>query len=99
MVWVVLCAHTNLNILRIIQYYQKTYAYTQASHPLYHIRKKRKKRLDSYAYFFVLLGVMRKEKIMKSMSFKNRDEMVKKLKSIQSEMNAWFAEMDKKVGK
>ena len=52
-----------------------------------------------YAYFFVLLGVMRKEKIMKSMSFKNRDEMVKKLKSIQSEMNAWFAEMDKKVGK
>ena len=97
--WVVLCAHTNLNILRIIQYYQKTYAYTQASHPLYHIRRKRKKRLDSYAYFFVLLGVMRKGKIMKSMSFKNRDEMVKKLKSIQSEMNAWFAEMDKKVGK
>ena len=42
---------------------------------------------------------MRKEKIMKSMSFKNRDEMVKKLKSIQSEMNDWFAEMDKKVGK
>ena len=33
------------------------------------------------------------------MSFKNRDEMVKKLKSIQSEMNSWFAEMDKKVGK
>ena len=67
--WVVLCAHTNLNILRIIQYYQKTYAYTQAFHPLYHIRRKRKKRLDSYAYFFVLLGVMRKEKIMKVKSF------------------------------
>ena len=67
--WVVLCAHTNLNILKIIQYYQKTYAYTQAFHPLYHIRRKRKKRLDSYAYFFVLLGVMRKGKIMKVKSF------------------------------
>ena len=67
--WVVLCVHTNLNILKIIQYYQKTYAYTQAFHPLYHIRRKRKKRLDSYAYFFVLLGVMRKGKIMKVKSF------------------------------
>ena len=34
---------------------------------------------------------------MKSMSFKNRDEMVKGLKSIQSEMNDWFDEMDKIV--
>ena len=34
---------------------------------------------------------------MKSVSFKNRDEMVKKLKSIKSEMDSFFKEMDKKI--
>jgi|TARA_R100001443_G_scaffold43489_1_gene56565 hypothetical protein len=34
---------------------------------------------------------------MKSMSFKNRDEMVKKLQSLQSEMNDWFKQMDKTI--
>ena len=85
MVWVVLCAHTNLNILRIIQYYQKTYAYTQASHPLYHIRRKRKKRLDSYAYFFVLLGVMRKGKIMGWINLSG----LKDKKKILSLLDSW----------
>ena len=34
---------------------------------------------------------------MKSMSFKNRDEMVKKLQSLQSEMNDWFKQMDNTI--
>ena len=40
--------------------------------------------LDTYYFLFLYLGEMRKKgKILKSMSFKNRDEMVKGLKSIK----------------
>jgi len=40
---------------------------------------------------------MKREKIMKSMSFKNRDEMVKCLKSIKVEMDEFFAKIDKEL--
>ena len=43
--------------------------------------------LDSYTGSLVHLGVNKKEKIMKSMSFKSRDEMVKGLKSIKCGMD------------
>ena len=40
--------------------------------------------LDTYYFLFLYLGEMRKKgKILKSMSFKNRDEMVKGLESIK----------------